>query len=88
MIQAENGFQWAISNLPTTTQNDLQQANIVFNPEATIEYTGEAGVFDLMQRLNLTMRDASAISKHMPVWAEFSIWEGHSPGRVTPSWPE
>ena len=82
MIQAASGLQWVVSNKATNTRNDRQQANLVFHPEATGESTGAGGVFDLVQRLNLTLSDALLLSEQMPVWGEFSIYEGYSTGRV------
>ena len=49
---------------------------------ATTEFTGTSAVFDLMDRYNLTMDQALEVSDHMPVWAEFSIYEGGVPGHL------
>ena len=58
---------------------------------ATVEFTGRGGVFDFLRHYNLRIDDALNISDHLPVWAEFSIFEGatapavnppHTPGRV------
>jgi hypothetical protein len=57
--------------------------NIIFNRQATVEYTGKSGVYDFMGRLNTTLASALTISKHMPVWGEFSIKEGQSSGRIS-----
>ena len=83
MIRSATGLEWVVSNQATNTRNDQQQANLVFNPDATGEFTGSGGVFDLMQRLNLTLADAMSLSEQMPVWGEFSIYEGQTVGRVT-----
>ena len=71
-----------ISAFPTNTRGDRQQDNILFSKAATIEFTGRAGVFDLIRQFNLTTEDALGISDHMPVWAEFSIYEGGQGGRM------
>lgn len=78
------GITWAISGMPTNTRGTAHYDNIVFHAQATREYTGRSGVFDLMRAegFNLTMEDALEISDHMPIWAEFSIYEGGTPGRV------
>ena len=56
--------------------------NLLFDRLATVEFTGRADVVDLMRELNLSMQDALEISEHLPVWAQFSIYEGGYPARV------
>lgn len=75
----KTGLTWVVSNTPTNTRNTSQYDNIVFDSKATDEYLFRSGVFDFMKQLNLTLEDALAISDHMPVWAEFSIYEGGQP---------
>jgi deoxyribonuclease-1-like protein len=69
----------AISAAPTTTRGDRQLANVIFDHRATNEFTGRVGVFDFLRELNLSLRDALEISEHLPVWAEFSVYEGGRP---------
>lgn len=76
------GLKMAIVNTATNTRNDSQLDNIIFDEKATVEFTGECGTFDFMKRFNLTLVEALSISNRMPVWAEFSVLEGHSPGRA------
>ena len=71
-----------ISGFPTNTRDDKQYDNLLFSKTATTEYTGRSGVFDLIREFNLTTEDALQISDHMPVWAEFSIYEGGQGGRM------
>lgn len=73
------GLTWVVSNTATNTRNTSQYDNIVFDARATDEYLYRGGVFDFMKQLNLTLKDALAISDHMPVWAEFSVFEGGQP---------
>jgi len=73
---------WAISGIPTNTRGTELYDNIVFNAQATDEFTGRAGVYDFMRQFNLTEQEALEISDHIPVWAEFTIYEGGQPGRV------
>ncbi len=73
------GLTWVVSNTATNTRNTNQYDNIVFDSRATDEFLYRAGVFDFMKHLNLTLNDALAISDHMPVWAEFSVYEGGQP---------
>jgi endonuclease/exonuclease/phosphatase family metal-dependent hydrolase len=73
---------WAISGVPTNTRGTKQYDNLVFFANATREFTGRAGVFDFMREYNLTIDEALEVSDHLPVWAEFSIYEGGDIGRV------
>ena len=43
---------------------------------------GRTGVFDFMREYNLTIDEALKVSDHLPIWAEFSIYEGGEVGRV------
>lgn len=70
------GLTWVVSNRPTNTLNTSQFDNLVFNEAATVEFTGRGGVFDFMRHYNLRLDDALRISEHLPVWAEFSVFEG------------
>ncbi len=73
---------WAISGIPTNTRGTKQYDNLVFFGNATREYMGRSGVFDFMREYNLTIDEALEVSDHLPVWAEFSIYEGGEIGRV------
>ena len=75
-IRKQAGLTWVVSNRPTNTRNTSQFDNLVFNEVATIEFSGRGGVFDFMRYYNLRLDDALQISEHLPVWAEFSIFEG------------
>jgi deoxyribonuclease-1-like protein len=66
----------------TNTLRTAQLDNIVFTAHATTEFTGNAGVIDLVRDLNLTTQQAAAVSDHCPVWAEFSVFEGGTPGQL------
>lgn len=71
----------AISGIPTNTRGTSQYDNIIFDQTVTKEFTGRAGVYDYMREYNLSMQEALEVSDHMPVWAEFSAYEGGDPGR-------
>jgi endonuclease/exonuclease/phosphatase family metal-dependent hydrolase len=77
-----SGITWVISGLPTNTRRTAQYDNIVFHGLATSEFTGRGGVFDFLRRYNLSQEEALEVSDHMPVWAEFSVYEGGQPGRI------
>ncbi len=75
-------IHWAVSGVATNTRGTKLYDNILFSDVATTEYTGRWGVFDTIRELNLTMEEALEISDHMPIWAEFSVYEGGQGGRV------
>lgn len=75
-------LSWAISGRATNTRGDKLYDNILFDTRATSEYLGRSGVVDLMREFKLSMKQALAISDHLPIWAEFSLLEGGRPGRV------
>jgi deoxyribonuclease-1-like protein len=75
-------ISWVISGVPTNTRGSKTYDNIIFDRAATVEYTGRAGVFDIMREYNLTLNQALEVSDHFPIWAEFSSYEGGTPGRL------
>jgi len=77
-----SGIAWVVSGIPTNTRGTSQYDNIVFDRNATREYVGRGGVFDFMREYNLTQDEALDISDHLPVWGEFSVYEGGAIGRV------
>jgi endonuclease/exonuclease/phosphatase family metal-dependent hydrolase len=80
-LGAMSGMTPVISGTPTNTRGDRQYDNILFTMPATQEFTGRGGVFDLIREYNLTVAEALEVSDHLPIWAEFSIYEGGQPGR-------
>ena len=70
------GLTWVVYDTATSTDKESQYDNLVFAQNATVEFTGQGGVFDFLSAYNLPLADANAISQHMPVWAEFSKIEG------------
>ena len=76
----------AIAEVKTNTRRTKSYDNIVLDARATTEYTGRSGVFDLMAEFGLTVDQALEVSDHMPVWAEFSVFESGS-GAVIASRP-
>ncbi|HEX3725614.1 MAG TPA: endonuclease/exonuclease/phosphatase family protein, partial [Pirellulales bacterium] len=72
----------AISGVASNTRGTKLYDNIIFSRTATTEYVGRWGVFDMIRQFNLTMEEALEVSDHMPVWAEFSLYEGGGGGRV------
>lgn len=76
---------WAISEVPSTTRGTRLVDNLLFDRRATTEYTGRSGVVDLIREFELSMRQAVEISDHLPIWAEFSVYEGGQAGHVAGS---
>ncbi len=72
----------AVFKMPTTTRGTESSDNILFDFQATKEFTGRAGVLDLMRELSLSMQETLELSGHLPVWAEFSVYEGGQIGQV------
>jgi hypothetical protein len=73
----------SINAVPTTTRGTAVADNILFNRRATTEFTGRSGVIDLIREFGLTMPEALEVSEHLPVWSEFSVFEGGQPGQVS-----
>ena len=80
-LRKRAGLTWVVSNLTNTAGLSSQFDNLVFNDIATVEFTGRGGTFDFLRKYNLGLNDATRISEHMPVWAEFSVFEGGSSPR-------
>jgi deoxyribonuclease-1-like protein len=77
------GISAAIGDvIPTTARGTKMADNILFDRRATTEFTGRAEVFDMMRKFELTVQAAAEISEHLPVWAEFSVFEGGPHGFV------
>jgi deoxyribonuclease-1-like protein len=74
-------IHWSISGVASNTRGNKLYDNIIFSELATTEYTGRWGVFDMIREFNLTVEEALQVSDHMPVWAEFNIYEGGQGGR-------
>jgi hypothetical protein len=71
-----------VSRVPTNTRGTRIDCNLLFDRVATIEYTGRSDVLDFMRHLELSMPEALEVSENLPVWAEFSVFEGGQPGQV------
>ena len=73
-ILDQSGLKSVVSSIsrPVPKMTD----HVVYNELATVEFTGRGGVFDFMRYYNMGLDEAHGISEHMPVWAEFSVFEG------------
>lgn len=79
-------MSWVVSDEKTNTRQTQSYDNILFNRRATSEFTGNWGILNLMAEFGLSQEQALKISDHMPVWAEFSIFEA-TPGPVIAAKP-
>ena len=75
-IGEQSGLTWVVSNAPTDVRKTAQFDNLLFDRRATIEFTGQGGVFDFLRHYNLRLEEAESLSKRLPVWAEFTAFEG------------
>jgi endonuclease/exonuclease/phosphatase family metal-dependent hydrolase len=75
-ISEITGMAIAVTKTPTNPDQTKQWDNLVFESQATEEFTGRSGTLNLMRQYNLSLQEALEVSDHLPVWAEFSIYEG------------
>ena len=79
---AVSGIVPALVGVMTNTLGTESYDNLYFHEQHTREFNGKAGLVDLVRVFNLNTKQAEEISDHLPVWAEFSIFEGGGPGRL------
>lgn len=75
------GINWAVRDTMTNTRQSKMYDNIIFHGQATSEFTGRWGVYDLEGTYGISREEALKVSDHLPVWAEFNVWEAASNGR-------
>ena len=80
-LAVSQGLQAVNVDVPTDTSSTNQLDNFLLDPLATSEFTGESGVFDFLKLFNFTLEQAMFVSDHMPVWAEFEVFEHNSEDR-------
>jgi deoxyribonuclease-1-like protein len=76
------GLRRLVVNTPTNTLQTAMYDNMLFLEQATPEFTGRGGVFDFLREYNLSRQQATDVSDHLPLWAEFSVFEGGRAGPV------
>lgn len=81
------GIRWAVSGVMTNTRRTKAYDNILFQGQSTAEYTGRWGVVDLESALGITQDVALTISDHLPVWAEFQLWEAPQQPSIVERFP-
>ena len=75
------GITCAINGVMTNTRQSKAYDNILFHHQQTGEFTGRWGVFSLEHVFGLSQSEALKVSDHLPVWAEFHVWEAPSQAR-------
>jgi endonuclease/exonuclease/phosphatase family metal-dependent hydrolase len=73
---------YVVSGVPTNTHGTKTYDNILFDRRATVEFLGRGGVLDVVREFNITLDQALKVSDHLPIWAEFSVYEGGRPGNM------
>ena len=79
------GVTALLSGVPTTIRGANLLDNILLERRATREFNGLVEVVDMVRDFELTIPGAQEISDHLPIWAEFSIYEGGQPGHAAPA---
>jgi len=69
------GMYSVVGTTPTNTLGTKTYDHILLDQTVTTEYTGVFGVVDYERDFGLSPAQASAISDHRPVWAEFFAHE-------------
>jgi hypothetical protein len=69
------GVSALLSGVPTTTRGTKPLDNILLDRRATVEFTGRVEAVDMIREFELTVPGAMEVSEHLPVWAEFSVYE-------------
>jgi deoxyribonuclease-1-like protein len=73
-----------ISNVATTVRGTQLADNILLDRRATCEFAGRVEVVDMMREFGKTQAEAAEISDHLPIWAEFSVYENGQAVHVVP----
>lgn len=76
------GIYPVVRNQATNTAGSKLHDNLLINVGTTTEFNGRAGVFNIGRAYNLPPEQVKLLSDHLPVWAEFSVYESSTPGRV------
>ena len=75
----------AVRGEPSTTRGQELSDNLLFDERALTEFSGEAGVFNLMHEFHLSMPEVLELCDHLPVWASFRVLEGAADGAIATS---
>lgn len=64
-----------VGDVPTNTLKTKTYDHILIDSRVTTEYVRRSGVLDLENMFGIDQSAALKISDHLPVWAEFSVYE-------------
>ncbi len=86
-----DGVRPLIRGVYTNTLQNKLYDNIVIHQQSTAEFNGRAGIYNYMPLFQVSPQEALSralkVSDHLPVWAEFSVYEANTPGRVAQGQP-
>ncbi|HEX2473929.1 MAG TPA: endonuclease/exonuclease/phosphatase family protein [Lacipirellulaceae bacterium] len=71
-----------VRGVPTNTRGTALYDNIILHQPSTAEFSGRWGVLNFPHVFKLTPDQALQVSDHLPVWAEFGVYESTAPGRI------
>jgi len=77
-----DGVRPVVRSTFTNTRRTAQYDNIIYHQPSTTEFSGRWGVWDVQRTYGLSLDQASQVSDHLPIWAEFSAYESATAGRV------
>ena len=72
-------------DIQTNVSRSKTNDHILIDHTVTSEFAGRKGVIDFQKDLGLTAQQAEDISDHLPLWAEFSLYEQGLPARSAKS---
>ncbi len=81
-LGAVSGIRWLFTGVTTNTRRTKLYDNILIHGPSTTEFRNIAGVLDVMREYNLTEAQAIQVSDHLPIWAEFDVYESGRPKRI------
>lgn len=61
---------------PADVRGERFGPQILIDPRATVEYTGQCGAMDALRAFNLSVPEVEKLSPWMPIWADFTWTEG------------
>lgn len=72
----ERNHSVAIKHKMTDIFVRYQTSNMIVDRRATTEAIGRSGVLDFLRYHNLSIAQAEQVSPYLPVYSEFTLWEG------------
>lgn len=75
-IVGGGGMRASVRSTSTDIFGRHQTSNVLVDTDPTSEFIGRGGVFDFLRVYNLSVAQAEAATRHLPVYAEFTAHEG------------